>query len=150
MFEDFYHRHRRLVKCAIAAAVVVLIYVGAGFLITLHPNYKIHEPREVFLSRFDMSTVKAARIIHSEHPFLYLTRDHPSGSLFVGMRDDVAGSARPTFDAATSSDAKCILRYAPGDQPLDATSNSEAFCFLPRSGEFVYDFMDTAQISRRY
>lgn len=193
MLEAFYHRHRRLVKCAIAAAVVVLIYIGAGFLVTLHPNYKIYEPREVFLSRFDMTTVKAARVIHSEHPFLYITRgEHPYGSLFgvitddsirqrlltiqlfancaqpyrctdwksykeigvelpfVGMRDDVAGSARPTFDAATSSDAKCILRYAPGDRPLDATSNSEAFCFLPRSGEFVYDFMDTARINRRY
>lgn len=192
MLEAFYHRHRRLVKCTITAVVVALIYVGAGFLATLLPNHKIYEPREVFLSRFDMATVKAARIIHSEHPFLYLTRDHPYGSLFgviaddsirqrlltiqpftdcahpyhctdwksykeigvelpfVGMRNEVAGSARPTFDAATSSDAKCILRYAPGDQPLDATSNSEAFCFLPRSGEFVYDFMDTAQINRRY
>ena len=64
MLEDFYHRHRRLVKCTTIAAVVVLIYVGAGFLVTLHPNYKVYEPREVFLSRFDMSTVKAARSIH--------------------------------------------------------------------------------------
>ena len=54
MLEEFYHRHRRLVKCTIVAAVVVLIYVGAGFLVTLHPNYKVYEPREVFLSRFDM------------------------------------------------------------------------------------------------
>ena len=88
MFEAFYHRHRRLVKCAIAAAVAVCIYVGAGFLVMLHPNYKIYEPREVFLSRFDVATVKAARIIHSEHPFLYLTREHPSGSLFGVITDD--------------------------------------------------------------
>ena len=45
MLEDFYRRHRRLVKCAIAAVVVMLIYVGVGFLVTLHPNYKIYEPR---------------------------------------------------------------------------------------------------------
>ena len=94
MLEAFYHRHRRLVKCTIAAAVVMLIYIGAGFLMTLHSNYKIHEPREVFLSRFDMSTVKAARVIHSEHPFLYITRgEHPYGSLFGVITDDSIPSA---------------------------------------------------------